>query len=113
LAQYDEIVPGSAARLIDRMEKQSDHRMELERTVINGDSRRATAGLIAGFIVTMVIIAASVYLIIHGFRYEGCALFSINLVALVTVFVHGSNSRRQERQHKMDEVTRREKRPER
>ncbi len=109
LEQYNKIVPGSASLLIDRMVKQSEHRMELEHKVVFGDNWRATAGLILGFIVTLVIIAAAVFLIIHGFRVEGSVLLGMDLVALATAFIHGTNSRRQERQQKMAEVLRREK----
>src|SRR5437773_2627905 len=41
LREYDLLVPGAAERFIARFEKQSEHRMHLERTVIEGDDRRA------------------------------------------------------------------------
>jgi len=41
LAKYDQVVPGTAARLIETAQKQGEHRMDLEKTVIKGDNFRA------------------------------------------------------------------------
>jgi len=55
LAKYEAVLPGAAERLLSiheeqvaRLGKQADHRMELEKTVVFGDSWRAWAGLAVG-----------------------------------------------------------------
>src|SRR6266511_4862554 len=53
LAHYERLVPGSAERMLARFEKQSDHRMYLEKKVIDSDARRADCGVGAGLIVTL------------------------------------------------------------
>ena len=45
LQEYDNVVPGAAERIIRMAENQSEHRRELERKVVFGDSTRAFCGL--------------------------------------------------------------------
>src|SRR5438874_4006878 len=44
LGKYDIICPGAANRILTLAEKQSAHRQELERTVVQGGSARADRG---------------------------------------------------------------------
>ena len=47
LAQYEQILPGSAERIMVMAENQAEHRQSLEetvKTVIEGDSKRRTYG---------------------------------------------------------------------
>src|SRR5438876_1239737 len=53
LAAYDQIVPGTAARIIAMAETQAQHRQNLESTVIGGDVRRSWYGLWTGFVIGM------------------------------------------------------------
>jgi len=39
---------GAANKIIDVFVKQADHRMGLERKVIEGDAQRASAGIVVG-----------------------------------------------------------------
>lgn len=97
LARYEAIIPGLADRLITRFEKQSDHRMAMEREVIQSDMRRANWGLGAGFIVAIASIAASGYVIATGHDTAGTILGGTTIASLVGTFVYGTRSRRQER----------------
>ena len=97
LAHYEAVIPGLADRLINRFEKQSDHRMTMESSVTKSDAQRANGGLIAGFIIAFVTITSSTYCIMHGHEWSGTILGSGTLASLVGTFVYGSNSRRQER----------------
>ena len=97
LAHYEQVVPGLADRLIERFEKQSDYRMALEKQVIAADNRRANLGLIAGFLIAMTSIGASMDLILHGHDIAGTVLGGGTIVSLVSTFVYGTNSRRKER----------------
>ena len=48
------------------MEKQTDHRISLEKKVIGSDTTRSTWGLVAGFVVAMTGLGISYYLIATG-----------------------------------------------
>lgn len=92
LRELDVLVPGGAKHLIDQADEQASHRRSLERSVVGGGERRANIGQWMGFIISLVVLTAAVLLIINGFGVEGTVLGSIDLVALVTVFVTGKGS---------------------
>jgi hypothetical protein len=81
-------------------EEQQQHRMALERTVIEGDSKRATWGLVAGFVVAMSLVGVSAILVSSGHGVEGTILGTVDIVSLVGTFVYGTKSRRDERREK-------------
>lgn len=93
IAGYEAVLPGSAERLFKRMEKQSDHRMEMESIVVRGGANRSWAGLVAGVVVAITFLVVSAILISQGHEVAGTILGTVDLVALVTVFVHGERSK--------------------
>jgi len=97
LKQYDDVVPGAAERIIGLLEEQSRHRMYLEKTVIVGDNRRANWGLISGWSIAVLFLITSAMLILAGYGAYGTVLGAVDLVALVTVFIYGTNIRKNER----------------
>lgn len=96
LREYNEIVPGGADRIMKMAEAQSTHRMDLEKTVIKGDDRRANWGLGTGFTIGIVILVFSFIAILYGHDAAGTVLGSVDLVALVSVFVYGRSARMKE-----------------
>ncbi|MEA5581722.1 DUF2335 domain-containing protein [Nodularia harveyana UHCC-0300] len=97
LKAYDLVQPGLAVEIFDMAKKQSQHRMEMEKTVINGDSKRSWLGLIFGFILASICIGSSTFLILQGHDLAGSIFAGTTVVSLVGVFVYGSNQRAQER----------------
>jgi uncharacterized membrane protein len=97
LKAYDSIEPGLARQLFDMVQKQSQHRIKMEETVIVGDSKRSWLGLILGFIIAMTSIGSSTYLILQGHDIAGGIIGSGTLATLVGTFVYGSNKRSEER----------------
>jgi uncharacterized membrane protein len=102
LEHYEKICPGAADRIITMSESQSEHRKGLEKSVITSDISRANKGLIFGFIVGLVGLLGSVFLIGIGKGAYGVAIGAIDLVALVSVFVYGSQSRKKEREQRRE-----------
>ena len=107
LQQYEEILPGSADRILKMAEDQAGHRIELEKTVVSGDSKRSYIGLFLGFVLSMMVIGGGIYLISEGHEWAGSGLIGLNLVGLASVFVYGSRSRRAERERKSERMWRR------
>ncbi len=104
LQRYEEIVPGAADRILKMTEKQMNHRIDLEKTVIKGDSKRSYLGLIAGFIVAISAIGGAIYLAANGHGLAGGVIGGSATVGLASVFVYGSNARRAERKQKDQKV---------
>lgn len=114
LGQYDDILPGSAERIMRMAEAQAEHRIEQEQhssqqedvrvqtegTAVIGDSRRGYIGLIFGFILSLLIISLGAYSIIWGNPWVGVAAIGINIAGLAGVFVYGTNARRRERERR-------------
>ncbi len=89
LEEYEKIIPGLAERLVQRMEKQSDHRMVLEAKVVKNDIVKSYVGQFFAFIISMSAIGAGYQAIISGQNPWGIAPIVTSLIGLVTVFIVG------------------------
>jgi uncharacterized membrane protein len=96
LRAYNEIVPDGANRILLMAENQSNHRIDLESTVIKGDNRRASWGLFTGYTIGILIIVLSYILIMNGHDLAGTVLGTVDLVGLIGIFVTGRNARQRE-----------------
>lgn len=85
-------------------ERQLGHRIELEKKVVGGDSTRSYLGLAAAFILSLVAICGSIYIIVQGHVWAGVTIFGIDIVALASVFVYGTQARRAERDRKSERM---------
>jgi uncharacterized membrane protein len=103
LKQFDEIVPGSAERIISQFEKQSEHRRLQEDRIIRHDIIKSYVGLGLGFIIGIVLIVGGLYLTTLGLTVEGAIIGGTALVSLVSVFIYGSQARRKNLQQKRDD----------
>lgn len=90
IAGYDRIIG------LDLSEVAVDGSLALahQRLLQNRESRLIMLGPALGFFVTMAFLAATVYLITHGHAVAGTVLGTLDLVALVSVFVFGPNGPR-------------------
>ncbi len=109
LQTYEQIVPGSAERLLKMqetelrlLEMQVANRIELEQTVIKGDNKRANWGLATGFLIALTGIGTSGFLIMNGHDVAGSVLGGTTFVSLVGTFIYGTNSRKEERRDKTE-----------
>lgn len=109
LQAYEQIVPGSAERLLKMqetelrlLEMQVANRIELEQTVIKGDNKRANWGLATGFLIALAGIGTSGFLIMNGHDVAGSVLGGTTFVSLVGTFIYGTNSRKEERRDKTE-----------
>lgn len=112
LQAYDMVLPGLAERIVNRWETQSNHRMSLEKSVIEGDTRRANWGLVSATIISLSVLGVSGLLAMHGHETVAGVLAGVDIAALAGVFVYGTNTRKQERVEKTKVMTgQTEKRP--
>lgn len=97
LRGYEEVVPGSANRIITMAESQSAHRQEIEKIAVKGGNSRSWWGLWLGFVLSVMVLGLSAGLILAGDQVAGTVLGSVDLVSLASVFVIGRVDQRRER----------------
>ena len=98
LQAYENALPGCAERIVAMAESQAQHRQRLEWAETQAECNSIEAeiaserrGAWLGFIVTVVVIGLSTYLIIAGFLAIGIGLISVGLISLVGLFIYGRN----------------------
>lgn len=89
LAELERLVPGAAERLMDQADTQAAHRRTLESRVVNGAEARADRGQWMGLAVAVLFLVGSLIVILAGHPIVGGILATIDLVALVSLFVLG------------------------
>ena len=87
LAAFEQIQPGLADRITAMAEKEQAHRQSIQRMAMLGEVARSVGGLVSGFIIAILLILVSGYLILEGRDIAGSTLGGGTLVSLVTVFV--------------------------
>lgn len=97
-SKYDQILPGSAERILAMAENQSNHRMRLESESLRGGNRDSLLGIIAAFIIAMTTICSGTYVIVSGHPIYGTILSGSGLIGVVGAFIYGTNARRFERE---------------
>lgn len=97
LFQYDQLIDNGAERIFAQFEAQSEHRRNLERTVVNSDQRRANWGLVCGTLVSLAAIAVAGLAVYTGHTLLGLSAAFGTIATLAAVFVHGTQSRKKER----------------
>lgn len=100
LAQYEEILPGAAERILKMAEEQSIHRRALESKVINSGVADSKKGLWFGFFIGLSGFLVVGYCAHLGFQILAGIIAALDLGSLVGVFVYGSRQRKAERVEK-------------
>ncbi len=104
LREYDDIVPGAAKTIIALFEKQSNHRIEMEKHVTREDVKRSYWGLAAGFVLSFVCITGSIWLVSQDHDAAGTIIAGGSVATLAGVFVYGTNSRKKERESRVKQL---------
>jgi uncharacterized membrane protein len=94
LARYNEIVPGSAERILKLTENQSAHRIKLEDTALTAQISESKRGQWIAAVISVLFLVGSVLVTLKGHNAVGAVLGGGTVVTLVTAFV---GSKRQQR----------------
>lgn len=98
LQQYNQIVPGSAERIISMAEEQSKHRRDLESRVIKSGIENSKLGIWCGLAIGLVGLISTTLIAIFGNPVLSGFIGFGTLGSLVGVFIYGSQQRKQERE---------------
>lgn len=89
MAGYEQVLPGSADRILKMAELQQAHRFDLEKTSIESQLRSNRQGQIFGFILSFVVILAGVILLLLGMPVLGVCLMAGMIFILAALFIGG------------------------
>ena len=89
LAQYNNIIPNGAERIMMMAEKQQEHRISIEGKIVNSQQNQSRLGQVFGFVIAIFFGLIAGILIYNGHDIAGTVIGSVDLVALVAVFVTG------------------------
>lgn len=89
LSQYGEIVPNGAERIMQMAEQQLQHRIEMEKLLVEEDTRQEARGQIFALIVSLTGFASAVILGVTGNETAATIIAGIDIVALATAFIVG------------------------
>jgi uncharacterized membrane protein len=104
LRKYEEVLPGSAERIISMAERQGSHRQDLESRVVSSNIMNEKMGMIFGFIICLVAISGGIYAVIQGKSAAGLSAIITPLGALVGVFIYGKAKQSKDLEQKRQAV---------
>lgn len=98
--KYEKVLPGSADRILKMAENQSLHRQTLEKSVVYSGVQDSKRGQYFAFLLALVIIIGGFYLIAIDKDVVGVVAIVGSVGTLVTIFLYGRKSERDEREKK-------------
>ena len=104
MAQYEEVLPGLADRIMAEAERQTAHRQAAEMTVIRNDARQSMFGMAAGVVTVLAALAVAAIFVLQGQPWFGIVALLATITTLAGVFVHGTQARRKERTVRLEET---------
>ncbi len=98
LAQYSEVVENGAERLFALVERQSEHRIDLENKALTADIARGIWGLRAGIALMLLAFALAGFLVYEGDVVAAVVVVCVTVASIGGAFIYGTVSQRQERE---------------
>ncbi|NMA17920.1 MAG: DUF2335 domain-containing protein [Clostridiaceae bacterium] len=95
LAEYEKIQPGLADRIVKMAEKQQDHRISLERSVVDTNNANSRIGLFFGGTIGIIGVAGSLILVALGHTVSGLSALILALASLIGVYLKGLHEKQQ------------------
>jgi uncharacterized membrane protein len=89
LRGYAELIPNGPERIMALLEKETAHRHEQERTIVQCHTKALKRGQWIGLALTLTLGAAGFWLGMHGHDWLAGIIFATTILGVVTVFVVG------------------------
>ena len=90
---YNEVIPNGGDRLMATVEKQLDHRIDVENIGVRRTFNQSSTGQWMGFAIAIVFGFIAWDLAKSGFTVAASILGTVDLVALVAIFITGKLSK--------------------
>ena len=104
MEKYEVLCPGATKMLFDNFIVQTNHRIELEKAVIQGDNKRADKAQRNSFIIILIILIMAGGLFFLGKDGYAIATIFLAISQIIIAFISSSRSRKQERESKRNQI---------
>jgi uncharacterized membrane protein len=96
IALYNQHIPDGANRIMRMAEKQADHRISIETTVIVEQQRQSARGQIFGLIIGLFGISVGAWVAVLGHDVVGGGIAGTTVISLVYAFISGRRTQRRD-----------------
>ena len=93
LAEYDEISPGFANRIIAMAESEAEHRHKLQEKVVRSQIWEIRLGQIFALLIASFTMATGAYCALNGAQITGSLIGTSGVAGLVSVFISGRSKK--------------------
>lgn len=87
LAEYEQLVPGAGEKLLQLLQEQQKHRMELETATLLNNRREARLGQVSAFFLSILSLLCGFILSTRGIEVAGTILATSGLLTCVVAFL--------------------------
>ena len=102
LQQYNNIVPNAAERILRMAEKQSDHRMDLERRVVYSNVRKSYAGMGLATLIALYGLYIAKEIAISGNPPTAGIIAALDIGGLISVAIYNVQAQKAERSKRQE-----------
>ena len=102
LQQYNNIVPNAAERIIHMAEKQSDHRIDLEKKVVNSNIHKSYIGMVLATIIALYGLYSAKEMSINGNPWTAGILAALDIGGLISVAIYNVIIQKNERENRRE-----------
>ena len=89
VAGWEQVLPGSADRILKMAEQQQSHRIEMEKQAVGSQLKSNNRGQLFGFILSTLVLIAGIVLLVLGMPWFGIALIGFIVAILAILFISG------------------------
>ncbi len=102
LQQYNNTVPGAAERIITMAEKQSNHRIYLEKRVVDSGIHKSYLGMILAAAIAIYGLYIAKEIAINGKEWAAAIVIALDLGGLISVAIYNGSVQRKEREKRRE-----------
>ena len=102
LQQYNAIVPNAAERILSMAEKQSDHRMDLEKRVVYSNVKKSYAGMGLATVIALYGLYIAKEIAINGNPATAGIIAALDIGGLISIAIYNVQTQKNERSKRQD-----------
>jgi len=111
LRGYSELIPDGANRVMIMAEKQLEHRIAIESKVVSSQMKQSNRGQFFGLIIGIAALAMTGFCAYINQPIPATVIGTAGITGLVTAFIKGKNSQKEDLKSKRESSMKKEKRP--